>query len=258
MSEERSKGVLLEIARCPNVVADFKDSGEPHPCFNIVSSQRAIGLDSFHVPEPWNGLIGQAPLLFISSNPSYNRKEEFPLWSWDDESIEDYFTHRFGGGKKLWVKEGLQGLLRNGTYSEPTPFWEAVKQRAEELFERPVQPGVEYALTEVVHCKSRRQKGVAEALEECSRLYLRRVIEISGARVICILGKIARETTKRLFDIPADVHLSPPIEVGIKQRRFVFLPHPNSSLPNTYSENYSSDELRRIRSHLHQSSIIEK
>lgn len=253
--EERFKGLLLEIARCPNVVACFKNSNGRHPCFNIISSQRTVSLDDYHVPEPWNGLIGEAPLLFISSNPSYNREEEFPLWSWDDESIEDYFTHRFGGGKKLWAKEGVQGLLRNGTYSEPTPFWEAVKQRAEELFERPVQPGVDYALTEVVHCKSRRQKGVSEALEACNRHYLRNVIKISGAGVICVLGAIARETTKSLFDIPAGVHLSSPIEVGRKQRIFVFLPHPSSFLPKTFSDNYSLDEIKRIRSHLHLSAL---
>jgi uracil-DNA glycosylase len=257
MSEESSKGLLLEIARCPNVLVCFENPEEQHPCSNIVSSQRATGLGDFQVPEPWNGLIGQAPLLFISSNPSYNRKEDFPLWSWDDKSIEDYFHHRFWGGRRLWVKNGVQGLLRNGTYSEPTPFWEAVKQRAIELFERSVQPGEDYALTEVVHCKSRRQKGVDDALEECSQRYLRRVIEMSGARVICILGAIARGATKGLFDIPADVHLTSPIEVGDKQRIFVFLPHPNAKeyFPKTFSNNYSSDELKRIRSHLRQSSV---
>lgn len=253
MSERRSKELLLEIARCPNVLACFINPDGQHLCFKIISSQKANGLDRFHVPEPWNGLIEQAPLLFISSNPSYNRKEEFPLWSWDDRLIDDYFTHRFGGGEKVWVKNGIQGLLRDGTYSEATPFWEAVKQRAEELFERQVQPGIDYALTEVVHCKSRRQKGVDEALEECSQRYLRRVIEISGARVICVLGAIARETTKRLFYIPADVHLSAPMEVGGKQCRFVFLPHPRAKyLPKAFSENYSSVELKRIRAHLHQ------
>ncbi len=246
--------LLLEIARCPNVITCVKKPSEQHPCSQVIASQKATSLDSFHVPEPWNGLIEQAPLLFISSNPSFNRKEEFPLWSWDESLIEDYFTHRFGGGKKLWVKDGVQGLLRKGGYADVTPFWEAVMHRATELFERPVKPGVDYALTEVVHCKSRRQKGVDEALEECSQRYLKRVLEISGANLIVVLGATARKVVKDMFSISPRTHLSDPIVIKNMARIFVFLPHPNAYQPNTFSENFSAEELKQIQAHLFKAS----
>jgi hypothetical protein len=38
-----------------------------------------------------------------------------------------------------------------------------VRQRAIELLQRDVRPGVDYALTEIVHCKSKSENGVAEA-----------------------------------------------------------------------------------------------
>ena len=247
--------LLLEIARCPNVSTCFRDPQTTHPCSNIVASQQAASLDVYHVPEPWNGQIERAPLLFISSNPSFNKKEEFPLQSWDDSSITDYFTHRFGGGRKLWVKKGTIGLLPDGTYAKPTLFWRAVKQRAKELLERPVKPGVDYALTEVVHCKSRRQKGVDEALNECSQRYLKRTIEISGAGVIVVLGRVARVVTKGFYDIPQETHLSIPIEIGSKNRIFLFLPHPSAPTHNTFFDHYSIEELNQIRSHLLQSSL---
>ena len=246
--------LLLEIARCPNVITCFKNPSEQHPCSQVIASQKATSLDSFHVPEPWNGLIEQAPVLFISSNPSFNRKEEFPLWSWDESLIEDYFTHRFGGGKKLWVKDGVQGLLRKGGYADATPFWVAVMQRATELFERPAKHGTDFALTEVVHCKSRRQKGVDEALEECSQRYLKRVLEISGANVIVVLGAKARKVAKDMFSISPSTRLSDPIEIKNKARIFVFLPHPNAYLPNTFSENFSAKELKQIQAHLFKAS----
>jgi hypothetical protein len=53
-------------------------------------------------------------------------------------------------------------------------FWSAVKQRAKELLpEESVRPGLDYALTEVVRCKSREEVGVAEAAAVCSNRYLR-------------------------------------------------------------------------------------
>ena len=43
--------------------------------------------------------------------------------------------------------------------------------------------GLDYALTEVVRCKSRQERGVPEALGTCSSRYLARTLELSAARV---------------------------------------------------------------------------
>jgi len=54
-----------------------------------------LGRADFHLPEPWSGRIESTPILFVSSNPSFNRREDFPTVSWDDDRIEAFFTTRF-------------------------------------------------------------------------------------------------------------------------------------------------------------------
>ncbi|MGJ0493228.1 hypothetical protein [Methylobacter sp.] len=77
MNPEVSK-LLLEIARCPNVQKCYNESTKYHPCSSIVLTQN-VALDAFHLPEPWNGEIDTAPILFISSNPSININEIYPI-----------------------------------------------------------------------------------------------------------------------------------------------------------------------------------
>ena len=156
-------GLLIEIARCPNVPLCVEGGHEAHPCSTIVRSQSARGLEDFQVPEPWSGHIESAAVLFVSSNPSISDVEAYPRWSAPDDLIGEYFTHRFGGGRKPWIKEGRYGLRRDGTYGRAVVFWSAVRQRAIDLLDRPLRPGRDYALTEVVHCKSRAERGVREA-----------------------------------------------------------------------------------------------
>jgi hypothetical protein len=48
-----------------------------------------------------------------------------------------------------------------------TRFWFAARARASELLERSAVAGHDFALTEVVHCKSAAGSGVAEAYPTC-------------------------------------------------------------------------------------------
>ena len=95
--------LLHEIVHCDNVQECLVGEKIRHPCYSIVKSQVVSSLESFQVPEPWNGDIVDAPILFLSSNPSISEVEDYPCWGWDSELIEDFFVHRFGGGKKDWV-----------------------------------------------------------------------------------------------------------------------------------------------------------
>lgn len=98
--------LLLKIARCPNVPACLEGGHEGHPCSTIVGSQAAGGLEDFQVPEPWSGQIRSAAVLFVSSNPSISEVEAYPRWSAPDDLIDEFFTQRFGGGRKVWIKQG--------------------------------------------------------------------------------------------------------------------------------------------------------
>jgi hypothetical protein len=207
-------------------------------------------LDQHQVPEPWSGDLKRAPLLFISSNPSIDEKEEYPLWSWQDQWIEDFFVNRYGGGGRQWIEDGIRSLRHDGS-RVPVRFWIEVRQRAKELFEREVIGGRDYALTEVVHCKSRGEAGVQEALLECSRRYLWRVVALSGARVIVALGKTIKATVKREFDIPESEEMFGPVLIGECLRYVVFLPHPNARGYRSLERRLDKEKLQELRNFLH-------
>jgi len=78
--------LLHEITNCPNIEKARLDAN--HPCHKIVNTQPR---DNFQLPEPWNGNIVDAPILFISSNPSFDDNEYYPTTEWKKEVIEDFF-----------------------------------------------------------------------------------------------------------------------------------------------------------------------
>jgi hypothetical protein len=77
---------LLRIARCSNLTA-HRDGG---PCSQVLATQGTWDPDRFHVPEPWRGDIGAAPLLFISSNPSWDPDDDPPVAALGDDAIVEY------------------------------------------------------------------------------------------------------------------------------------------------------------------------
>lgn len=238
--------LLLAIARCTEISACLERPDLDHPCRDIIVQQRR-GQSRRHVPEPWSGHL-RAPILFVSSNPSIDPGELFPTANWSDASIVDFFENRFGGGAKPWVTDGLHPLTKKGTpRKEGVAFWAAVRRRAEELLERPARPGVDYTISEVVHCKSENEAGVQMALEVCTRKYLRRVISASRARVIVVLGRVAEWAVKERLGLPERDSIAGPVRVGHRGRHFAFLPHPNARGPRTFVTCLHAEDLDRLR-----------
>lgn len=189
----RAHTLLLEIAGCRDAPAARAD--RRHPCGRIVHTQPTFP-GSFQVPEPWAGHLHEAPLLFIGSNPSIDRREPYPEWTDDQRSTLEFFDNRFGGGVGQ-VKDGVYFPLRVESETDPhhsprqVPFWASCKRNAAWLFGRPVRPGIDYAMTEVVHCKSRSEIGVRDARAHCAQRWLEPVLQASPARVIVLLGQHA-------------------------------------------------------------------
>ena len=247
--------LLLEIARCPNLRQCLDGNGGHTPCGKIVRSQGVKTLASHQLPEPWSGRLEQAPILFLASNPSIEKQgeetEQYPRWSWENADIEDYFTNRFGGGRKNWIKDGVRFLRVDGSYpTRPVSFWAFVRKRSIELLQHEVKPGVDYALSEVVHCKSREEFGVPEALQECTKRYLTRVIASSGAKVIVVLGDIAKKAIANSLDIPVGSNFHGPLQLGNRERLVTFLPHSNARVRRKFETCLSSGDLSRLRSAL--------
>ena len=245
--------LLLEIANCPIVAEIRKDPTRPHPCKKIVNSQ---GGAVFQLPEPWVGQIDRAPILFISSNPSIDEEERFPgnnESEWPAERIADFFYGRFTSSAG-WVKN-YKVLLKNGKYAKrKVRFWLSARQRVAKMLDKAaeeVQPGVDFALTEVVHCKSRSEEGVREASCFCRERYLERIIEIAAAKIIVVYGSVARKAMESSFPRESLVTVServagPHTLFGIA-RMMVFLPHPAAWRGGMPLEEF---ELLAIRNHL--------
>lgn len=244
----RTANLLLEIARCPNVAICLTRAGTDHPCSTIVRSQWAIGITDHQVPKPWSGHIESAPILFVSSNPSIRPDEDYPGSVWSDGEIVDYFSNRYGGGRKNWTKNGKQSLLKDGTYATNTSHFRAeVAARAGELLGRKARPGIDYVLTEVVHCKSKAETGVKEARDECVARYLKRVLECAAAKVIVVLGPHAAKAVRTYLGILDRTTVHGPFTLGGLERLLLFMPHPSAFGPRKFARHLSEDELERVR-----------
>jgi hypothetical protein len=218
--------LLLEIGRCPNVPSSLDRLKPGHPCAIVVSAQ-GLPADEMHVPEPWSGHIESAPLLFVSWNPSWNPRERFPTRSWADDAIVDFFQTRF-------------------THTDQaSQTWREMRGIAEHLLGRRPTPGVDYCVTDAVRCKSQRGRGAREALAECAGRYLRRTLDVSGARVIVALGRDARMTLAEHLGTPADIGVHCPVG-GPRDRLLVMLGAPGSSQPRRLEP----AECRRVRAAL--------
>lgn len=245
---KRSDDLLLSIARCP--IVDSCLRGSQLACSEIVRSQGAANLAAFQVPEPWSGDIENAPILFLSSNPTIDNSGEhspevYPTSGWEDSAIADYFKNRFGEDGGAWTKD-LRSRRVDGTYSAKGRFWSAVDARATELLRRRPVPGVDYVLSEVVHCKSDGELGVEPALQECAPRWLPRVLETAGAAVIVCLGSRARASISKLVGVDQDrlVHKT---RVAGRARVLVFLPHPNARSERTFKARLTPDELADVQ-----------
>lgn len=245
------RDLLLEIARCENV-ARCRFSETAHPCSRIVATQSG-DLATMHVPEPWCGRIESAPILFVSSNPGIADEEEFPTRTWADDDIVDYFAQRFGGGRQPWIVDGRRRLNRDGSHSKALPYWSNMRERAREILARDPVPGDDYAITEIVHCKSRQEAGVREALDECAGRYLHRVLEVSAARVLVAIGDKAWNLLTTLLSIRGQGPLIGPVVVGGTGRLLVALGHPAGSKPKKLSTCLSAEQQQQVREFLDRS-----
>lgn len=241
--------LLLDIARCPNFRPCLTDSAHhDHPCSKIVRSQPFHDVRRYQLPEPWSGRLDRAPILFLGSNPAIGNTEEYPRWHWPDDLIADFFLNRFAGGTKPWTRKGLYCLREDGMYKrERVRYWASIRRRAEELLGRPAEPGLDYATSEVVHCKSPREVGVREALDECATRYLRQLVHLAVAKVVVCLGKTASTAVRREFAVPGSAVFHGPKMAGSIERCFTFLPHPSAWGSKTLSQCLSQEDLLNLK-----------
>lgn len=125
-------------------------------------------------------------------------------------------------------------------------YWAAVRKQASRLLGRQAVPGVDYAMTEVVHCKSAGEKGVADAVRACSDRCLDRILGLSHARVVVALGAVAAKELRRLAASESNREaVIGPVQVLGATQFVLFLPHPNAHGVKS-AECLLSDQERRM------------
>jgi hypothetical protein len=200
--------LALSVARCRDV--ELARADPAHPCSTIVS-QQSPDPASWQVPEGWAGALSTGRIVFVSSNPSISEAgdhqsgthvERYPRGDWPDEEIADFVMHRFDSDRG-WATADGRFLREDGTYSpKPVAFWSGVRKRASELLERTADPGRDYVMTEVVHCKSKKERGVAEAAAHCAQWHLDTILAATAAPVVVILGAKARNLLHTPWALP--------------------------------------------------------
>lgn len=221
---EDTRALLEEIAHCP-VTASCK-SGHEHPCSRVVDVQRDAALSRHQVPEPWSGHLEQALVLFIGTSPAIARGEDCAVWSDPSDEIVGYFEARFGAGPRQ-IREGVYPPIPGGHSGTPLQSWVDVKARAGELIDEPV-PGVDYAMTHAVHCRTQGELGLRPAMTVCPARYLRRVVAAAGqAHVLVALGPHAASAVRDGLGIPIgdDLRHVGPVPVEGRDRHVLYLDH---------------------------------
>ena len=246
-----SRELAVEIMRCPVLAGCVAEGGDAHPCYEV-----AAGPGGPHqarwVPEPWVGHLTEAPLLFVASNPGgggspITDPAELSCDS-ADQAILDWADGAFDKGQVPGVADGAYQVDARGQRGRWVPYWGWALRCAREVLPPPVTPGVGYALTEVVHCGSPREKGVWAALETCTSRYLERVLAASPARVLVVVGAIARFAFQDYLHLEAADHLLGPVEVAGKKRLLVVVAHPNSRGGNVpLGRHLEQDQMELLR-----------
>ncbi len=238
--------LLYDIANCENIHKVLNDDFDSH-CSKIIKSQNN-DFANFQLPEPWNGDIENAKILFISSNPSISQTEKYPLGSWADEDIKNFFINRFSKDAE-WVKEQRNILRKDGTYSKkPVKFWSEIGKTASILLNiNDPEPGKDYAITEIVHCKSVKEIGVKKAVDTCTSKYLKRILNISSAKVIVCLGAHVLNVLSKLFNLKIESRISSMPDFN---KMILFLPHPNAWQVRRLDKLFTDEELIMIKNEI--------
>lgn len=169
---------MIEIARCAGCGR----------CDHIRKAQHDHNV--FHLPEPWNGHLSEADILFVGTNPNYNAKEvDFPQDKDPNNYIIDFFDKRFERYKESKPR-------KNSFYNRLITWasWILDEGRTTALFDR-------IASTELVHCKSHNSEGVDDCIDYCYERWFKKIIGNFNGKYVVLIGQKARNFNGLIQDL---------------------------------------------------------
>jgi hypothetical protein len=190
--------------------------------------------------------LSEAPILFIGSNPNISGTEHYPAAGAEDQELIRFFDRAFEG-EDAQIRDGIRPRKADGSYGGWVRTWAGVRGRARELLGRDPTPGRDYAMTEIVHCRSWNEIGVDEARDRCADLYLDRILEVSPATVIVGLGAHVNRWLRQRWEL--DKGYVSQVTIQGTPRFVALLPHPTSFGPKTF-RSLMPDELPALRAAL--------
>lgn len=202
------------ICSCPEVQNALEN--EDHPCRKVVLTQTNIArkdTDMRQRPEPWIGNLEKARILFISSNPSISDhediqiREDFPTYGMSERNAAEFFIKRFDNsvnpphatfnypGYVDFLYRSNDGVFRGkgNSTDKSIETWKGIFERAKEILGPECNPNENYALTEVVKCKSKKEEGVKDASDKCIEKWMSSVLQIAKSRIVIVVGAPARD-----------------------------------------------------------------
>lgn len=225
------------------------------PCISLINGQYAPTVGQFQVPEPWNGKISDAKILFVSINPGFNKNELYPCTGchyWynngsfcGSDVVEDFFENRFLNQNSANYScqpyvtfsgnpypHRFQTRLNKGGYASANGYWTYVSKIA-----HIIQPKIRlpYAITELVHCKSDSISSISMAcLDRCFNYHWAKVISLaSKVKYIVFVGSVVKSKICDFYKF-----VNPLYNVWYKTKaingkdlRIVFVYHNNARRP---------------------------
>ena len=140
-------------------------------------------------PEPWNGNLCTADYLFVGSNPAYDPNEVWPSELDDITDIKRFFVKRF-------QCEPYKG--KTVKQFNKITYWKnivKIKKWINEIdhYISKEEDLNDVCLTEIVHCKSNKQKGVFKCAQKCFDKYFPRILENFKGHYLILVGKVAEK-----------------------------------------------------------------
>ena len=205
-----AKTIAWEIINC-----GLQNAPDPNCVCNALYNSQCTSKADFQIPEPWNGDIENAPKLFVGLNPGFLDVELYPklgnqYWTlangeFDTAKVEDFFEHRFNSSYKYVQYPNKTKIVPEDYKSlKGRTFWAYVKSIADKILNTSnSNPGVDFAITEIVHCKSKNIACIpAKCYEECLNKHFDNILSIAqNLKFKVIIGQPARERISKHFGI---------------------------------------------------------